>query len=228
MLGLFLVLTLGKAFAQENPAIAREAESLGASPALQSFLKRSRERRVSEDFVLGVLREARQMKAQGEPHEALLLKANEGLAKGIAPRSMGPALLETKGRIRQAAQLVDAAVASGAQEVTPQSRLKAIEHYRQALLYGASSEQLRELAPVLQKREGHALTLGELGRAAQRMDLHGEQKNSGPKKIQERRKAPDLLHHGPKEKKERPFPKKNRGSGGAKASFGPGHGKGRK
>ena len=87
--------------AQDDPEIAQEAAALGPkTPALKALLARQGE---NKDFVLETLHGARDLKAQGLPTEPYLLKANEGLAKGIPTKRILSALKDSRKRTETAA-----------------------------------------------------------------------------------------------------------------------------
>ena len=168
-----LWILLGVAFAgslraQTDPEINREAAALGGEgPALRSFLARSTAQGVPRDFVLDVLKEARGLEAQGIPAEPYLLKANEGLAKGISPQKIRPALQQTQHRGETAARLVDDAVARGARVESPQSRRKANLQFQSALLNGVSPGELEKNIGKMEKGAGGSkISLEQIGSEA--------------------------------------------------------------
>jgi len=142
---LVLLSSLAAAFplrAQGDPELAREAAPLGAeSPALKALLAREAADPNSRDLVLETLRGARELKSQGLPTEPYLLKANEGLAKGLPPKKILPAMQESRRRTETAAGLVDSAFAKEA-GFSPQARLRAILEMQGALLNGVSTHDL--------------------------------------------------------------------------------------
>ncbi|HEX5033394.1 MAG TPA: hypothetical protein VFW62_02840, partial [bacterium] len=130
------------------PAQGHEVERQAAGlqeqgPALQAFLKRSREGQADPQFVSDVLRGAKALEDQGLPAEPYLLKANEGLAKRVPPKRMTPALEATGARTRNAATLVDEAVKRGA-TASPESRRQAILQFQSELMTGRSRADLEK------------------------------------------------------------------------------------
>lgn len=112
-------------------------------PALQTFLRRSREDQVDPAFASEVLTKAKALEEQGLPAEPYLLKANEGLAKRIPPKKMEPALQNTDGQIRSAAGLADDAVKRGA-SASPEARRRAILQFQSEMKAGRSDKELEQ------------------------------------------------------------------------------------
>ncbi len=162
---LFGLAAAAPARAQGDPEIAREAAALGASsPALGAFLAKSSAQGVPRDFTLGVLKEARALEARGIPSEPYLLKANEGLAKGIPPEKIAPALRQTRRRGETAAALVDRTVPGEAAEFKSPARRRAILQVQSALLNGSSPAELEK--GLQRKARGGKLTWEEIGSEA--------------------------------------------------------------
>jgi len=150
-----------------DPEVAAEASGLasgmgGSSPALRALTQRSSQPGVSRDFVLGVLKGARQMQQQGLPTEAYLLKANEGLAKQVSENKLSTALRDSRGDTESAARWVDGAVARENRVLAPQERQRAIVGYQNARLNGISAEQLEQVARQPGSLEKIDQTLQEL------------------------------------------------------------------
>lgn len=151
--------------AQGDPQIARAAAALGApSPALSAFLAKSATAGVPRDFILGVLREAQTLEARGIPSEPYLLKANEGLAKGVPPAKLEPALRQTRQRGESAAALVDRAVPDGVADLRSPARRAAILQVQSAMLNGKSPADLEK--GLRSKAKGGKLSWEEIGSEA--------------------------------------------------------------
>lgn len=113
---------------------AQALRLLNAGPALGAFLQKSAQRGVDPNFVYGVLQNARELDERGLPTEPYLLKANEGLAKGIPPTQIRPALEGTRRWTERAESLVDGAQARGLVFSNPQQRRLAIQEYQWVLM----------------------------------------------------------------------------------------------
>lgn len=144
---LILLSSLGVASllrAQADPEIAREAAALGEdSPALKALVEREAEDPSSRELILEAFRGAKELQSQGLPTEPYLLKANEGLAKGMSPKKILPALQESRHRMETAAAVVDSVSPKGA-GLSPQARQRAILEMQGALLNGVSPRQLEK------------------------------------------------------------------------------------
>ncbi|MCC6272430.1 MAG: hypothetical protein IT572_03085 [Deltaproteobacteria bacterium] len=147
--------------AQRDPDIAREAAALGApNPALGAFLAKSATAGVPRDFTLEVLKEAQALEARGIPSEPYLLKANEGLAKGVPPAKLEPALRQTRQRGESAAALVDRAVPGGVADLRAPARRAAILQVQSAMLNGKSPADLEK--GLRSKAQGGKLSWEEI------------------------------------------------------------------
>jgi len=151
--------------AQGDPEIAREAAALGApTPALSAFLAKSQASGVPRDFTLGVLKEAQALEARGIPSEPYLLKANEGLAKGVPPAKLEPALRQTRQRGESAAALVDRSAPGQAANLRSPARRAAILQVQSAMLNGKSPAELEK--GLQSKAKGGKLSWEEIGSEA--------------------------------------------------------------
>lgn len=153
LIPIFLMVALlmgGNARAQGGPgpwAIAAQALQITtATPALLGFLQKSGQQGADPDFVYGVLGEARRLQDRGLPPDSYLLKANEGLAKGISPAGMDPALNRTRRETEMAGSLVAEAQGRGWSFQNPGERLRTIQEFQWALLNQTPSSVLRRLA----------------------------------------------------------------------------------
>jgi hypothetical protein len=127
--------------AQDGAALDRQAAQLQEQgPALQAFLKRSREGQVDPAFASEVLSRAKALEDQGLPTEPYLLKANEGLAKKVGAKRMAPALDQTVSRTRNAAAIVDKSTPG----VSADSRRRAILQVQSGLMSGRSEAELEK------------------------------------------------------------------------------------
>lgn len=138
----------GFAQSQATPwMIATETlQLLNSGPALPAFLQKSAQRGSEPNFVYGVLHESRQLNERGLPPEPYLLKANEGLAKGISPSQIRPALEGTRRQTEQAEVLVNEAQFRGLVFSNPQQRRLAIQEYQWGLR-GFSAPPFRSGVP---------------------------------------------------------------------------------
>ena len=135
------------------PGLAAAEEAPGANgSALRAFLARSSDPSVPRDFVANVLQEARDLEARGIPSEPYLLKANEGLAKGIAPAKITPVLGQTRRREEAAAAWVDR-MGEGSPEKDASARRAAILQVQAAMLNGASVKDLEKALRSSEKRD---------------------------------------------------------------------------
>ncbi len=151
--------------AQGDSEIARQAAAFGApSPALSAFLTKSAAAGVSRDFTLEVLKEAQALEARGIPSEPYLLKANEGLAKGVPPAKLAPALRQTRQRGESAAALVDRVVPGRAADLRSPARRAAILQVQSAMLNGKSAADLEK--GLKSKAKDGKLTWEEIGSGA--------------------------------------------------------------
>lgn len=175
--------------AQVDPEIARQAAALSEGPALSAFLARSSASGVSDDFVLGVLQEARNLEARGIPAEPYLLKANEGLAKGIAPEKIAPALRQTRQRGESALEIVDRAVPSAA-GLPSAERRRAILQVQSALLNGKSPSDLER--EIKSAAPGGKPNWGQVAQEARALQprRHAVQAMKAPPKREEKFKPP--------------------------------------
>jgi len=125
-----------KGWAQVGPwQITQATAGLGqGGPALLSFLNYSAARSAPPDFVYQVLKNARSLQDQGLPPSPYLLKANEGLAKGVPHQKMAPILKETQDQTLRAGRWVDQAVARGWKVKSPGQRRRLAQEYQWALL----------------------------------------------------------------------------------------------
>jgi hypothetical protein len=177
--------------------VAQQAALLGTeSPALSAFLQRSASRGASPDFVLQVLQNAKKMQEKGLPIEPYLLKANEGLAKGVPPQKIFPALSQTQKQLELADHLVQRAVDRGAVVDSPQERQEATLRFQKALLNQIPSNTLERLSDRVDPRTGARVTLREIGVEASALPKAmggrvppGQVKKSGGA-------FPELLHEG--------------------------------
>ena len=147
---LFLLLSslLSRVGSAQGPAtqwmiVAETLQLLNSGPALGAFLQKSNQRAADPAFVYGVLHNARQLNDRGLPVAPYLLKANEGLAKGIPPVQIRPALEKTRQQTEEAELLVNESQARGLVFSNPQQRRMAIQEYQWALLNQTPSEVLR-------------------------------------------------------------------------------------
>lgn len=214
---------------QGDAQIAREAAALGApSPALSAFLAKSAASGVPRDFTLGVLKEAQALEARGIPSEPYLLKANEGLAKGVPPAKLEPALRQSRQRGERAAALVDRAVPDGAADLRSPARRAAILQVQSAMLNGKSPAELEK--GLRAKAKGDKLTWEQIGSEARSLQprRHGvvSAKPAPKRDIQVPTQAPAVdKDKGPKEKGPAelrgPAPSKDVKPGKSKNSKGP-------
>ena len=144
ILFLWVALAVPLSLRAQGSEVERQAAALQEQgPALQSFLRRNREGQVDSQYSAEILRGAKALEDQGLPSEPYLLKANEGLAKRVGPKQLAPALQSTSARTREAATLVDGAVAQGA-SASPESRRRAILQFQSALMSGRSTRDLEK------------------------------------------------------------------------------------
>ena len=229
--------------AQANPwQIAMMALQIpsGGQPLL-SFLQHSAKRGTSSHFVAEVLRESKDLQDRDLPPQGYLLKADEGLAKGVPPDAMQAALLQTSRQSRVAGQWVDRAVARGWIPDRPQDRRSMAERYRWALVNGVSPGKLARitLADPPGNKPGNNLNFLEkslqgLMKSTDRGLVPGPDEDwGGPpgvekpgkyrsKKWKKQKKDKWLHPKGPPGTSQKP-PK-----GSKKGSFHPGKGKGKK
>jgi hypothetical protein len=156
-------------------------------PALQAFLKRSREGQVDPQFTAEVLNRAKALEDQGLPAEPYLLKANEGLAKRVPPKQMAPALEATTARTRSAAALADEAMKRGA-TASPQARRQAILQFQSELMAGRSQGDL-EKAIQAGFSKGRKPSLTDLAEEVAQPGRGKKEKSKAP--------APPTLEHSP-------------------------------
>jgi hypothetical protein len=175
----FALLALGSATRAQSPwQVAQETAVSGDKAALQGFLEQSRRRGASPEFVQEVLGEARRMEARGLPSGPYLLKASEGLAKGVEPTRMRPALGETERRIQTADDLVKRAVSRGATVRSPEDRREATLRMQRALLNQVSPRALERLGDAMTAKPGR-VDVGQIGEAAS--ELSRKQYSNRPK-----------------------------------------------
>ena len=196
----------------QNAEVESQAAGLQEQgPALQAFMQRSRQGQVDPAFASEVLRGAKALEDQGLPAEPYLLKANEGLAKRVAPPKILPALGETGTRIRSAAELIDGTVARGA-SATPESRRQAILQLQSALMSGRPRGELekalrsgltKDSKPSLSELTADATGLGKSSKAKapkapdqphlkDSLDSTKPTKSLGPDKVKPEKKQPSL------------------------------------
>lgn len=112
---------------------AETLQLLNSGPALPAFLQKSAQRNTDPNFVYGVLHNAHQLNERGLPTGPYLLKANEGLAKGIGPAQIRPALEAARRQTELAESLVSEAQARGLVFSNPQQRQRAVQEYQWGL-----------------------------------------------------------------------------------------------
>lgn len=181
----FAILMLWIAFAAPASARAqaddldRQAAQLQEQgPALQAFLKRSREGQVDPQFTAEVLGRAKALEDQGLPAEPYLLKANEGLAKRVPPKRMAPALEAATARTRSAAALADEAMMRGA-TASPEARRQAILQFQSELMSGRSQADL-EKAVQAGFSKGRKPSLSDLAEEVSQPGLGKKEKAKAP------------------------------------------------
>ncbi|MFO1518730.1 MAG: hypothetical protein U1F57_03555 [bacterium] len=164
----FLFFLSVAARAQTSPAdLARYAEAFGEEkPFAQSFIEKAQRKGSDPRFMMEVLGQAKSMRDQGLPAEPYLLKANEGLAKGVAAPQMLPALRNTQKQTETAGDLVHRALERGAVSPSPQSQRQAVLNYQRALLNQVPSSALQKLSESVDPASKRKIRIDELGGAA--------------------------------------------------------------
>lgn len=181
-----LFLTGPVAQAQVSPwQLATQAGSIHTGgKALQVFLDQSGKRGTDPETVSQVLREAQKLEARGLPTESYLLKANEGLSKGVSPQQMSRGLYQSREQTELAGRLVDQAIAKGVKVDSPAERRRVVQQYQWGLMNGKSSRELSRMTEQM-IRDPKKRDLSQLGNAIQ--DLN--QKPRGFKKDEKAEKT---------------------------------------
>jgi len=141
-----LILFPRVSLAQISPwKIAGLAVQIGTGgAALASFLNQSAARNTPTPFTNQVLLNAKDLQNQGLPTSPYLLKAGEGMVKGVPPRRIQTALKKTYRQTRVAGGLTDQAVQAGWVEDSPTVRQQLFQDYRWALASGIPPYQLQK------------------------------------------------------------------------------------
>lgn len=188
------------AWAQATPwGIAQEVAGLyTGGPALTSFLQQSTARNTDPAVTYQVLKNARRLQARGLPTEPYLLKANEGLAKGVSPQRLKLGLGRTQRQTEMAGRLVDRAIARGAVVDSPQARRKTVQEFQWALLNQTSPRDLVRMTDQLTPGMGKRGNLSQIGKSVRAYTL------KSPSKRFRGKPEKDLLLKGPQKAHPKP------------------------
>jgi len=162
LFGIFLIPTAS--LAQVSPwkiaALALQIPTGGS--ALASFLNHSAKQKSDPIFVQQVLYQAKGLQDRGFPTRPYLLKADEGLSKGIPPGRINRALKTTQRQTFTAGRFANQAIAKGWVHDSAQVRRELTQRYQWALLNGVPPGQLNRMNHQFHASPGKAANLSRL------------------------------------------------------------------
>lgn len=144
ILWMSLVCPLARAQVSSWEILSQTARLHSGGPALLNFLEKSGKGKSDPQLTMEVLQNANRLQEEGLPVDPYLLKANEGLAKGVAPQKIAPALVKTEKQIRTAGKWVQESDWEQRGDFSPLQRRQIIQEYQWALLNGVPPSRLEE------------------------------------------------------------------------------------